>query len=222
MFAKELGSLFRAERERSQELQRALDDLRDTYHATIKTLAFVVEAKDHNTRTHLDRTHTYGIELARMIDPHLVDEPEIGFGFLLHDIGKVGIPERILGKAGPLTDEEWDVMRTHPLLGAQIVEPIRFLGEAANVIRCHHERIDGKGYPHGLKGEEIPLAARIFSIVDSFDAMTSDRPYRAAMPLARAVEEVTAGSGTQFDPDVVEAFLQMVERREFSAPAVEH
>jgi ribonuclease P protein subunit RPR2 len=213
VFAKELNHLYREERERSAELERAYGQLTDTYSATIKTLAFVVEAKDSNTRRHLDRTQVYGLELAKSIDSTLIKDPEVGFGFLLHDIGKVGIPEAILSKPGPLTDEEWGVMRTHPLIGAQIVEPMRFLGEAVQIIRCHHERFDGKGYPGGMAGEEIPLAARIFAVVDSFDAMTSDRPYRGALPIDRAMDELVRGKSTQFDPEVVEMFLALVSRR---------
>jgi len=213
VFAKELNHLYREERERSAELERAYGQLTDTYSATIKTLAFVVEAKDSNTRRHLDRTQVYGLELAKSIDSELIKDPEVGFGFLLHDIGKVGIPEAILGKPGPLTDEEWGVMRTHPLIGAQIVEPMRFLGEAVHIIRCHHERFDGRGYPGGMGGDDIPLAARIFAVVDSFDAMTSDRPYREALPLDRAMEELVRGKDTQFDPEVVEMFIALVSKR---------
>ena len=213
VFAKELNHLYREERERSAELERAYGELTDTYSATIKTLAFVVEAKDSNTRRHLDRTQVYGLELANSIDSDLIRDPEVGFGFLLHDIGKVGIPESILGKPGPLTDEEWSVMRTHPIIGAQIVEPMRFLGEAVQIIRCHHERFDGKGYPGGMGGDDIPLAARIFAVVDSFDAMTSDRPYREALPTDRAMEELVRGQGTQFDPQVVEMFISLVAKR---------
>ena len=133
----------------------------------------------------------------------------MAYGFFLHDIGKVGIPESVLCKPGPLTDDEWDIMRTHPGIGAQIVEPIRFLEGAVEIVRTHHERWDGRGYPIGLRGEQIPLAARVFAIADSFDAMTSDRPYRAAMSFGEAFEEIRLGSGTQFDPDIVEVFLDL-------------
>ena len=126
----------------------------------------------------------------------------MAYGFFLHDIGKVGIPESILCKAGPLTDLEWIVMQSHPNQGARIVEPIPFMGEAVEIVRSHHERFDGGGYPRGLRGEEIPLAARIFAIADSFDAMTSDRPYRSALSTDEAVAEIVAGSGTQFDQSV--------------------
>ncbi len=225
VFAREIREIYRKERERSSELRHALDQLNDSYLSTMKTLAFLVEAKDVGTRMHLDRTSQYGMALAKLVAPELAERPDLEWGFLLHDIGKIGISERILNKAGPLTPSEWSVMRTHPLIGAQVVAPMAFLGRASDVIRSHHERWDGKGYPRGLRGEEIPLAARIFSVVDAFDAMTSDRPYRRAMPVADAVTEVSSFSGAQFDPDVVEAFLilmrgkaEPVEARPLLAP----
>lgn len=207
VFAREIREIYRKERERSAELRHALDQLDDAYLSTMKTLAFLVEAKDVGTRMHLDRTSQYGMALARLVAPELVERPDLEWGFLLHDIGKIGISERILNKAGPLTPSEWSLMRTHPLIGAQVVAPMAFLGRAGDVIRSHHERWDGHGYPRALRGEEIPLAARIFSVVDAFDAMTSDRPYRRALPVGDAVDEISGSSGTQFDPDVVEAFL---------------
>lgn len=212
VFARELGELYRLERARSAELERVLASLQETYLATMKSLAQVIEAKDRTTRGHLDRTQTYGVALARRIAPSLVDAtPTLGYGFFLHDIGKVGIPEHILCKQGPLDDHEWDVMRMHPVIGAQIVAPISFLSGAVELIRHHHERFDGSGYPGGLRGEEIPLAARVFAVVDSFDAMTSERPYRGPMGVERALTEIQGGAGTQFDPEIVRVFVQMVE-----------
>jgi HD-GYP domain-containing protein (c-di-GMP phosphodiesterase class II) len=152
--------------------------------------------------------------LTSIIDPDLAARPETAHGFLLHDIGKIGIPERLLLKTGPLNPSEWDVMRTHPVVGAHIVTPIRVLGDAVDVVRFHHERFDGRGYPHGLRGKEIPLAARIFSVVDAYDAMTSDRPYRQARSPDEAIEELARCSGTQFDPYVIEAFLVLSEENE--------
>jgi ribonuclease P protein subunit RPR2 len=219
VFARELSEMYHLERERSDELEGVLRHLQETYVATMKTLAQVVEAKDRTTRGHLDRTHFLGVELARRVDPGLAERPEVGYGFFLHDIGKVGIPEDILRKNGSLSDPEWSVMREHPVIGAQIVAPIQFLGDAVDVIRHHHERFDGGGYPSGMKGEEIPLPARIFSVADSYDAMTSDRPYRTAMPVDRALEELRGGSGTQFDPDVVDAFLNLVDEEDALASA---
>jgi ribonuclease P protein subunit RPR2 len=211
VFARELGELYRLERTRSAELEMVLASLQETYLATMKSLATVIEAKDQTTRGHLDRTQSYGMALARAIAPDLADEPTLGYGFFLHDIGKVGIPEHILCKAGPLSVDEWTVMRNHPIIGAQIVAPITFLSGAVDLVRHHHERFDGTGYPDGLVGEEIPLAARIFSVVDSFDAMTSDRPYRTSIGADRALEEIRAGAGTQFDPEVVQAFVELIE-----------
>lgn len=211
VFARELGELYHLERQRSAELELVLHHLQETYFATMKSLAQVVEAKDSTTRGHLERTQAYGVTLARRIDPGLADGPDLAYGFFLHDIGKVGIPESILCKQGPLSPEEWDVMRRHPTIGAHIVAPIRFLGQASLVIRHHHEWFDGSGYPEGLRGDQIPLAARVFAVADSFDAMTSDRPYRPAMRLERALQEIVGGAGTQFDPEVVKVFLDVVE-----------
>ena len=210
VFAREVGVLYTAERVRARELEDALDAARDMYLATMKSLAQVVEAKDPTTRGHLDRTAHYGLKLAAKIAPDLAAKPEMAYGFFLHDIGKVGIPESILCKSGPLTELEWIVMKSHPHMGARIVEPIPFMGEAVEIVRCHHERFDGSGYPSGLRGEQIPLGARIFSIADSFDAMTSERPYRHALSLEEAVDEIRDGAGTQFDPECVKAFIDLV------------
>jgi len=213
VFARELGDLYRLERERTAELEKALDSLQQTYLATMRSLALVVEAKDRTTRGHLERTQAYGIALAREIDPDLVRTPTLGYGFFLHDIGKVGVPESILCKDGPLTTEEWDVMRAHPMIGADIVAPMGFLADTVALIRHHHERFDGSGYPDGLSGDAIPLTARIFAVADSFDAMTSDRPYRDSIGIERALDEIRSGAGTQFDPEVVGVFVEMIEDR---------
>ena len=207
--ARDVNAMYQSERARARELEEALAALQENYLATVRTLAFIVEAKDSSTREHLERTHDYARALSRVVNPGQEAGAELSYGFLLHDVGKVGIPESILCKPGPLTDEEYEVMKTHPLIGVQIVAPIKFLGNAVEVIRCHHERWDGRGYPDGLAGEGIPIGARIFSVCDTFDAMTSDRPYRRALPFDYAVEEIERCGGTQFDPVVVDAFVEM-------------
>ena len=212
VFAREVGELYSAERTRTRQLEGALDELRDTYVATMTSFAQVVEAKDRTTAGHLDRTQQLGLAIATAVDPVMASQPETSYGFWLHDIGKVGIPEQILCKPSALDAAEWSVMREHPTIGAHIVEPIRFLSGAVDIVRSHHERWDGTGYPMGLRHEQIPLAARVFSIADCFDAMTNDRPYRAALTIERAIDEIALGACTQFDPDVVEVFLDLVQR----------
>jgi len=213
-FAKDFNEMIARERTRREEVESALREVKRSYMMMVQTLAMVCEAKDSYTRQHLDRTYQYAIALTNRIAPELARDAAIGYGYLLHDIGKIGVPESILLKPGPLDDDEWRVMRTHPLIGLQIVTPIRFLGEAAQVIRSHHERWDGKGYPEGIAGEDIYLPARIFSVVDTFDAMTSDRPYRARLPVHVALEEIDRHAGTQFDPEVAAAFVAMTEELE--------
>lgn len=209
--AEELSDSFRRERERSARLEETLGELRHAYLETVRSLAYVVEAKDAYTGQHLERCRVYGMSLLRemRLDREL---GEAEYGFLLHDAGKVGVSERILNKPGPLSTAEWRVMRTHPLIGYQMVGGIPFLQAAAEVVRYHHEMFDGSGYPEGLKGTGIPLAARVFSIVDAFDAMTTDRPYREALSLDQAASELEKMAGTQFDPEVVRVFAPMCER----------
>jgi HD-GYP domain-containing protein (c-di-GMP phosphodiesterase class II) len=208
VLARDVNAMYQAERARARELEEALAALQDNYLATVRTLAFIVEAKDSSTREHLERTHDYARALTRVVGGTDAG-PELSYGFLLHDVGKVGIPESILCKPGPLTPEEYEVMKTHPLIGVQIVAPIAFLNGSIEIIRCHHERWDGRGYPDGLAGEDIPVGARIFSVCDTFDAMTSDRPYRRALPFDDAVMEIERNGGTQFDPQVVTSFVEM-------------
>lgn len=209
VLARDLNTLYRREQRKTTELEEAVDELQETYAATVRMLAFVIEAKDPHTHAHLERSFKYAKMLARRVDAELANNKVIEYGFLLHDIGKVGIPERILSKAGPLTAEEWEVMKMHPVIGSRIIEPVGALAGAAAVIEGHHERFDGDGYPRGLKGEEIPLAARIFAIADSFDAMTSDRPYRKALALDEALAELQRCAGTQFDPECVREFVNL-------------
>jgi ribonuclease P protein subunit RPR2 len=218
VFARELGESYRREREHSEHLQEllieresTLAELQDAYLRTVRSLAFVVEAKDAYTGQHLERCRVYGMALMREIGLG-DDERSAEYGFLLHDAGKVGVPEAILNKPGPLTAAEWRIMRTHPIIGYQLIAGIPFLKVAAELVRYHHETFDGSGYPEGLRGSDIPITARIFSVVDAFDAMTTDRPYRKAMPVEQAVTELQRMAGSQFDPDVVRAWVPLCDR----------
>ncbi len=211
VFATEIGGLYRAQKERAEQLETALGALKTAYLETIRSFAFVVEAKDAYTGQHLERCRAYGVALMQELGV-AEDHPDAEYGFLLHDAGKIGVPERILSKPGPLTAAEWRIMRTHPVIGFQMLENIPFMTTAAEIVRCHHEMFDGSGYPERLAGEEIPLPARAFSIVDAFDAMTTDRPYRPAMPVERAAAELERMAGTQFDPEVVTVFLPLIDR----------
>ena len=212
-FAEDLSTVVDEERRQREEAEAAYRELSSSYASMVRTLAEVCEAKDGYTRSHLDRTFQYATLLTNRVAPEYSERAEIGYGFLLHDIGKIGIPEAVLNKPGPLTEEEWAVMRTHPLVGVNLVKPLRFLGDAVDIIRSHHERWDGKGYPEGLRGEQIFLPARIFMLADTFDAMTTDRPYRRAMPIEDALEEVERHAGTQFDPELARAWIDLVEER---------
>jgi HD-GYP domain-containing protein (c-di-GMP phosphodiesterase class II) len=198
-YAADLRETFKQERARAQELRRS-------YMATVRALSNAVEARDAYTGKHAERVTAYGMEIARAVEMPLSDLPEIEFGFLLHDVGKVAIPDAILYKPDSLNDQERALMARHPVIGAEIIRGIEFLGDAALVVRSHHERWDGKGYPDGLAGEEIPLVARVFAVADVLDALTTDRPYRPASSLAVAREMIKHESGTQFDPRVVEGF----------------
>ena len=198
-YAADLRETFKQERAAAQELARS-------YRATVRALANAVEARDAYTGKHAERVAAYGLEIAAAVGMRLADRPEIEFGFLLHDVGKVAIPDAILFKSSGLNDEEFALMSRHPLIGYEILRDIDFLGDAKLVVRHHHERWDGDGYPDRLGGDEIPLAARVFAVADTLDALTTDRPYRPASSFEHARAEIRAGSASQFDPDVVEAF----------------
>jgi ribonuclease P protein subunit RPR2 len=208
-FAVDFRSTYQAERNRSVQLSDTLAELERTYTATVGGLAMAVEAKDECTGGHLYRVSRYGMLVTSMVAPDHADDPQFEFGFLLHDVGKLGVPDMVLNKPGPLTDQEWEVMREHPGKGRSILEGIDFLAGARQIVFAHHERWDGKGYPQGLREREIPLGALIFPLCDAFDAMTSDRPYRAAMERDEARQRIRAGSGTQFWSEAVEAFLSL-------------
>jgi HD-GYP domain-containing protein (c-di-GMP phosphodiesterase class II) len=198
-YAADLRETFKQERTRSEELRRS-------YMLTVRALANAVEARDAYTGRHAERVAAYGLALGKVYGMRLDDDPLIEFGFLLHDAGKVAVPDAILFKPGPLTAEERLVMQQHPITGSRIVRDIDFLGAARDVIRSHHERWDGTGYPDGLAGEDIPTSARVFAVADALDALTTLRPYRAASTIAQARVLIDEGSGTHFDPAVIAAF----------------
>jgi len=201
-YAADLRETFKEERARAQELRRS-------YMLTVRALASAVEARDAYTGRHAERVAAYGLSLADACGMHLGDHPEIEFGFLLHDAGKVAVPDAILFKPGPLTSAERLIMQQHPVTGWEIVRDIEFLGTARDVIRHHHERWDGTGYPDKLSGERIPISARIFAVADTFDALTTNRPYRQASTVAQARVIIRQGSGTHFDPAVIAVFEAM-------------
>jgi HD-GYP domain-containing protein (c-di-GMP phosphodiesterase class II) len=205
-YAADLRETFKAERARSAEL-------RASYMATVRALANAVEARDAYTGHHAERVAAYGLELARASGLEIADDPQTEFGFLLHDVGKVAVPDAILFKPAPLTDEERVLMERHPVIGWEILRDIDFLGDAKLVVRHHHERWDGRGYPDNLAGEDIPPAARVFAVADTLDALTTDRPYRPAGSFAEAREIIGAGSGRQFCPSSVEALHAVSDER---------
>lgn len=175
--------------------------------ATIEALAAAVEARDLSTGHHLQRVTELATECMGAIDPDLAGSEELSYGFMLHDVGKIGIPDAVLNKPGPLDDQEWDVMRRHPELGVRIIEPVGFSETTTEIVLCHHEHWDGGGYPNGLRRDEIPVAARAFAVADAFDALTHDRPYRGAMDRAEAFRIIRLEAGKTFDPDMVDVFM---------------
>jgi response regulator RpfG family c-di-GMP phosphodiesterase len=188
-----------------ERAQRAL--LQEASRDTVVALARALESKDGLTGAHSERVRRYATRLTDEVNSSALDEPTLEYGFILHDVGKIGIPDRILRKRDPLTTAERRLLETHTILGEQMIGDAALLrGQGACVVRSHHERWDGNGYPDGLRGSEIPLGARIFSVADALDAMTSDRPYRRARRWGDAVAEIAAQSGKQFDPNVVTAF----------------
>jgi len=182
-----------------------------SYDNTLEGWARALELRDVETEGHSRRVTEMTVRLARMLGIGDSDLEHIRRGALLHDIGKMGIPDSILLKAGKLTSEEWNIMRQHPIYAYEMLSPITYLHPALDIPYCHHEKWDGSGYPRGLKGEEIPLAARIFAIVDVLDALTSDRPYRKAWSYQKALDYIREQVGKHFDPQVVEVFLKLIE-----------
>jgi cyclic di-GMP phosphodiesterase len=195
--------------DRTQQLAQALRRIEVTYDETLAALGAALDLRDSGTAGHSSRVTSYCLRLAREMGCSQEQLQELARGAYLHDIGKIGIPDGILLKHDRLTAEERVVMQAHVRIGHRLVNRIAFLTPAADIVLCHQERFDGSGYPRGLAGEEIPMAARIFSVADALDAMTSDRPYRRALVLDEARKEIESQSGKQFDPEVVRAFLRI-------------
>ena len=230
-YARDLKNLYEVARVREEETVRAHDRLRAAcqqslaYAVDLKTthrrlqrsilqsllgLANALEAKDEYTRGHSDRVAALARRLALEAGLTVRQADVIAQSGLLHDLGKIGVPEHILRKPGPLSEEEWAVMRRHPVTGSQIVAPLEFFGDGALIVRHHHEREDGSGYPDGLSGETIPLGARVVAVADVYDALTSERPYRRALTHAEALERLTAEAGRTLDARLTILFTDMV------------
>jgi response regulator RpfG family c-di-GMP phosphodiesterase len=202
LYARDLRHMLELERGQRELLQSA-------YMETVSALASALESKDTGTRAHSQRVQSYATALAKTVDEQqVVEDPSTPYGFLLHDVGKIGIPDGILQKPGPLSAAERRRMQTHTVLGEAMLSGVAFLkGEGLKIVRSHHERWDGRGYPDGLRADEIPLGARIFAVADALDAMTSHRPYRRALSWQTARTEILGQRKRQFDPDVVDAFV---------------
>jgi PAS domain S-box-containing protein len=201
------------ERKESQEaLERAHTDLQDAYDKTIEGWVHALDLRDRETEGHTKRVSQMTVDLARRLGCNEEEIVHIRRGALLHDMGKMGIPDEILQKPGPLTEEEWTIMRRHPQYAYQMLSPIHYLKQAIIIPYYHHERWDGSGYPHKLKGRDIPLHARLFAVVDVWDALSSDRPYRKRLPPRDVVEYIQKHAGRLFDPEIVETFLPLIAR----------
>jgi response regulator RpfG family c-di-GMP phosphodiesterase len=198
-------------RDRTTELRAALKDVNTTYQNTLLALVSALDTREHETSDHSQRVVEYTVAIASRMSIRGAELDEIGRGALLHDIGKIGVPDAVLLKPGKLTTEEWLEMRKHPEMGFNMIAPIPFLTIPSQIVLSHQERFDGSGYPRALRGEEIHVGARVFAIADTLDAMTSDRPYRQGTSFGNAMAEITRCAGTQFDPEVVRAFLDIGE-----------
>jgi putative nucleotidyltransferase with HDIG domain len=196
-------------RKKAFALSTALHDLKDQHKTTLEVLIKALDARGHETQCHSQRVQAYTLRLAQQFDFDTLQLMDLARGALLHDIGKIGVPDNILLKPGKLTSDEWGQIRKHPTIGYEILQGVKFLDRVAWMVFCHHEKWDGTGYPQGLKGDQIPLEARIFAVLDAYDAITSTRPYREAMSAEVARTAIVANAGTQFDENVVEEFLRV-------------
>ncbi|MBR4110226.1 MAG: HD domain-containing protein [Clostridia bacterium] len=209
-------SQMRIIKEINEKLDLAYTELKEAYRGTVESLRYAVDAKDSYTKNHSDRVAYYSTLIGQKIGLSEQELETLHDGALFHDIGKIGIPDAILQKPGKLTDDEYDDIKNHPSIGSKILAPAKIFNDIIPIVKHHHERFDGRGYPSSLKGEEIPLFARIVGIADSFDAMTSDRSYRPRFTLIKALDELENGKGTQFDPNLVDAFILAIkESKEF-------
>jgi putative nucleotidyltransferase with HDIG domain len=190
------------------ENARLFKDLQEAYVSTVRLLVSRIEEKDPYTHGHTERVAAYAVGIAKEMGFEAEEVQRIQFGAFLHDIGKVHTEDHVLHKPGALTDEEWRIVKMHPLRGAQMVKGVRFLERVTDMIRHHHERVDGRGYPDGLKGDQITTAAKIVNVADAFDAMTTDRPYRAGLTVEQAIGQMTEKAGTQFAAEIVEVFVK--------------
>ncbi|OGW59677.1 MAG: hypothetical protein A2Y48_07595 [Nitrospirae bacterium RIFCSPLOW2_12_42_9] len=205
----EIRQLLSREQERSSELSKALEEIQITHDATIDALSAALDYRDNETEGHSQRVVRYSLEIGKVLGLERRNLEVLARGTLLHDIGKIGVPDSILWKPGKLTDEEWVEMRKHVEYGFKMLKSIHFLRDAALIVQHHHERYDGSGYPDRMSGDNIIIGARIFAIADTYDAMTTDRPYRKALTDRDAREEIKRCNGTQFDPKITEAFFQI-------------
>jgi len=198
------------------ENARLYEELEETFVQTISALANAIDVRDTYTSSHSQRIADWAVAVARDLGCSSEEVRNIYWGGLLHDIGKIGIPDDILKKSDHLEESEWEFIKQHTLVGAKLISPIKKMAEVAPIIEYSHERYDGLGYPHGVKGEDIPLGARIISVVDAFSAMRDDRPYKNSYSTQKAIEELMCNAGTMYDPKVVQAFLDLLETNQIS------
>jgi response regulator RpfG family c-di-GMP phosphodiesterase len=207
--ARQVLDLETALKAKADELRATLGQLQEASEGALEALVTALDAREHETLAHSERVSLFTVRLAEEIGVHGEELEVIRKGAMLHDVGKIGIADAILLKPGTLTAEEWTEMRQHPLIGSWIVEGVPSLKSAASVVLSHHEKFDGTGYPRNLRGHQIPLGARVFSVADTLDAITSDRPYHRSRSIEDAREEIRLHAGSQFDPDIVECFLNL-------------
>jgi response regulator RpfG family c-di-GMP phosphodiesterase len=196
--------------EKVTELNKSIEQLEDTYTGTVAALTLALSAREGTNPAEAERPARLALQFCERVAPELAADPNVCRGFLLHDIGKLMLPEALLKKAGPLTPEDRAQLLRQPAMAGDILRGVPGLGRALEIVRHHHEHFDGTGHPDGLKGDAIPLAARIFAVCNAFESMTSERPYRPRRSAPEAIAELRRGAGTQFDPSLIEPFIAMV------------